>query len=247
MKIKVFLGIALLSVVSLSACASSRKVKTKSAPAQIVVSQEDEEIKKAERELKLMEIEAKKKKLETQIALDETIISGNHVVISFCSEFAIDKPGEYMAGLGISRPKKFEQEAKLEANTAAISDITSRFMGVIRTGSNYYSKATTLPGGKDMDESEMEMMTMNVVEKSINKYARQVCFKIVQDNDGLFKGYIALHVDEKEVVDEVAIELEKKQLVKDKEEFKQEIFNQLDRDAKKRVEEQERKLQMVEE
>ena len=51
MKIKVFLGIALLSVVSLSACASSRKVKTKSAPAQTVVSQEDEEIKKAEREL----------------------------------------------------------------------------------------------------------------------------------------------------------------------------------------------------
>jgi hypothetical protein len=41
--------------------------------------------------------------------------------------------------------------------------------------------------------------------------------------------------------------LENKQLVKDKEEFKQEIFNQLDRDAKKRVEEQERKLQMVEE
>lgn len=252
MNFKVFFCIALMAV-SLSACATTRKSKrTKEpvAPAQpTVVAQieEDEELKKAERELKLMEIQAKKKALETQMALTESIIPGDQVIISFCSEEAIDKAGEYMAGLGISRPKKFEQEAKLEANAAAISDITTRFMGVIRTGTDYYSQATTLPGGKDMDQSQMEFMTMNAVEKSINKYARQVCIKSVQDNDGRFKVYLAVHVDEKETVEEVADELEKKQVVKDKEAFKKQLFEQLDRDSKKRAEEQERKLQMLKE
>ena len=56
-----------------------------------------------------------------------------------------------------------------------------------------------------------------------------------------------LHVLETKAVDEVADQLDQKQLLRDKNTFKKQLMGQLDADNKKRAEEQERKLQMLKE
>lgn len=209
--------------------------------------QQELEALQAEIELQRMQAEAKKKRLATQIGMEESMIDGDQVLVEFCKEESFDKPGEYMAGLGISRPKKNEQDAKLEANLAAIQDIVTRFMGAIKSGSEYYTQATTTKEGKNMDESQLEGLAMNIVEKEVNKYAAVACSKKVQDNDSMFKYYVAVHVQEGETVNSIAEEMAKQEVVRDKASFKKQLLNQIDADSQKRLEAQERQLQMLKE
>ena len=259
MKKITLVAMALLCSVAFTDCAAKKPVK-KAEPAPVAQQEsetqrkirelkEQQELQRLQNEIELeqMQADAKKKKLQTSIALQESMADGDETRITFCYEESMDKPGEYMAGLGISQPRKYERDAKLEANQVAVHDIASRFMGTLRSGTEYYSQSGNTPGGKGLDEASLESMTMNIVEKAVDKYAIQVCYKSVQDNDGLYRYYIALHVLESNAVDEVANELDKKQLLRDKASFKKQLMGQLDADNQKRAEEQERKLQMLKE
>lgn len=251
----------ILCSVAFTDCAAKKPIKQAEPAPQPVAQQESETQRKIrelkeqqelqriqnEMELEQMQAEAKKKKLATSIAMTEQMADGDQLTVTFCYEESMDKPGEYMAGLGISQPRKYERDAKLEANQVAVHDIASRFMGTLRSGTEYYSQSGNTPGGKGLDEAALESMTMNIVEKVVDKYANQVCYKSVQDNDGNYRFYIALHVLEGNTVDEVADQLDKQQLLKDKANFKKQMMAQLDADGKKRAEEQERKLQMLKE
>lgn len=260
MKKITLIAMALLCSVAFTECAAKKKVKAEP-KSQPVVQQESETQRKIremkeqqelqrlqdEMELEQLQRDAKKAKLKTSIAMQEQMADGDQVMVTFCYEESMDKPGEYMAGLGISQPRRFERDAKEEANQVAVHDIASRFMGILRNGTEYYSQSGNTPGGKALDEASLESMTMNIVEVAVNKYANQVCYKPIQDNDGLYRYYIALHVLETKTVDEVADQLDQKQLLRDKASFKKQLMGQLDADAKKRAEEQERKLQMLKE
>ena len=243
--------------VSFTNCAAKKPVKA-AEPAPVAQQEtetqrkirelkEQQELQRLQNEMELeqMQADAKKKKLQTSIAMQEQMADGDQVTVTFCYAESMDKPGEYMAGLGISQPRKYERDAKLEANQVAVHDIASRFMGTLRSGTEYYSQSGNTPGGKGLDEASLESMTMNIVEKAVDKYAIQVCYKSVQDNYGNYRFYIALHVLEGNAVDEVANELDKKQLLRDKASFKKQLMSQLDADNQKRAEEQERKLQML--
>lgn len=257
---KKIITIAMAALVCMS-CAAKKPVKqVAQQPAPQPVQQESEtqrkirelkeqkELQELQNELELlqMQADAKKKHLQTTIAMEEQMIDGDQVLVEFCKEETMDKPGEYMAGFGISRPKKNEQDAKLEANMAAIQDIVTRFMGAIKSGSEYYTQGTTA-NNKNTDESQLEGMAMNIVEKEINKYANMVCSKKVQDNDGMYKYYVAVHVMEGETVNAVADEMAKQQVIHDKAAFKKQLLNQLDAESAKRAAAQERQLQMLKE
>ena len=262
-KVSLFM-VVLLLVTSLSACAAGKKssktqveqpvqqthvVQESETQRQIRELRELQELNRLKHEMELEALQAQKDKnaLQTQIGLQESMMAGDQKIVKFCYEESLDKPGEYMAGIGVSSPKKYERDAKLEANQVAIHDIASRFMGVIKNGTEYYAQSGTTPSGKDMDESSLESMTMNIVEKAVNQYANQVCYESVQDQNEKVRYYIAVHVPTGTAVSEVADKLEQAGVLRDKRNFKNELLKGLDADAQKKVAEQERTLQMLKE
>ena len=76
---------------------------------QIRELKEQQELKRLQREMELEELRAQKEKneLQTQIGLQESMMDGDQKIVKFCYEESLDKPGEYMAGIGVSSPKKY--------------------------------------------------------------------------------------------------------------------------------------------
>lgn len=253
-------------VLSVALCASCAAKKTIQQPVQQPVQQtpvvqesetqrqirelkEQQELKRLQREMELEELRTQKEinALQTQIGLQESMMAGDQKIVKFCYEESLDKPGEYMAGIGVSSPKKYERDAKLEANQVAVHDIASRFMGVIKNGTEYYAQSGTTPSGKDMDESNLESMTMNIVEKAVNQYAAQVCYESVQDQNEKIRYYIAIHVSTGSTVNEVADKLEQAGVLRDKQNFKNQLLGALDAESQKKAAEQEKILEMLKE
>ena len=74
--------------------------------------------------------------------------NGEVELITFCIDDAYDKPGEYMAGLGIAEDRPDRARAITDANRVAIADIASRYVGMIKNAIEDYSKDTNVPAGK---------------------------------------------------------------------------------------------------
>lgn len=255
---KKFFTFAMATLVCMS-CAAKKPVAQQPAPQPVqqesetqrkireLKEQQELEALQAEIELQRMQNEAKKQRLATQIGMEEQMRDGDQRIARFCYEESLDKHGEYMAGLGVSTPQRYEGRAKIEANNMAVHDIASRFMGSIKNGTEYYSQYGSTPGGKDLNEQNLESMTMNIVETTVNNYAEQACYQPIEDGDGMVRYYIALHVIPNQVVDKVADELDKQQLLNDKNNFKKQLLSQLDADNQKKIAAQERQLQMLKE
>lgn len=58
--------------------------------------------------------------------------NGEQVLLTFCMDEAYDKPGEYMAGLGIAEDRPDRSRAITDANRIAIADIASRYVACLR-------------------------------------------------------------------------------------------------------------------
>lgn len=74
--------------------------------------------------------------------------NGEIELTTFCIDDAYDKPGEYMAGLGIAEDRPDRARAITDANRVAIADIASRYVGMIKNALEDYSKDTNVPAGK---------------------------------------------------------------------------------------------------
>ena len=201
---------------------------------------------KRKQELEDLEYEARKRKLETSIATTASTVSGDRKIVVYCKEETIDKGGEYMAGLGVSSEQDDERRALKEANTAAIADIVQRMMGDVVNGYEDYAKNTGMPSGNKLKEDELESFSMNACQKAVNKYAQSACREVVNTADGQFKAYIAVHVPLAETASDIADQLAEAGIVhKDKESFKKSLMNQLDANTRKKQEEQQRTLDML--
>ena len=156
------------------------------------------------------------------------MVSGRQRVDKPCYYESLDKAGEYMAGLGISAPREFERDAKQEANDVAINDIVSRFIGIIKSGTQYYSQSGKTAQGKKIDESNLQRLTTNIVSIQVNKYAHSVCYESQYDTEkDLYIYYIAIHVPEDALVNSVASTLEKEGLLEDAAKFKEQIYDEI--------------------
>lgn len=122
------------------------------------------------------------------------MVSGEQVITTFCIDQSYDKPGEYMAGLGIAEDCPDRSRALLDANRVAIADIASRYIGMIRNVIEDYTKDVNVPSGKKMYESELEGGADAIGTKVIEKYANTVCRQILQSSTGGYVGYVAVHV-----------------------------------------------------
>ena len=120
--------------------------------------------------------------------------NGEVKLTTFCVEQSFDKPGEYLAGLGIAEGCKDREEAIAKANKIAISDITSRYIGVIKNAITNYNKDTKVPSGKKISEGKLESFSVVVGESVVEKYANTVCREFAQDATGAYTGYVAVHV-----------------------------------------------------
>lgn len=272
MKKITLVAMALLCSVAFTDCAAKKPVKkAEPAPAPQVVQEEDDldrQIKQMEKEARLRELkraqeraeledkrqqeledleyEARKRKLETSIATTASTVSGDRKIVVYCKEETIDKGGEYMAGLGVSSEQDDERRALKEANTAAIADVVQRMMGDVVNGYEDYAKNTGMPSGQKLKEDELESFSMNTCEKAVNKYAQSACREVVTTLDGQFKAYIAIHVPLAETAADIVDQMAEAGLVhKDKKAFKDSLMKQLDANTRKKQEEQQRALEML--
>jgi len=149
-----------------------------------------------------------------------------------CIEKAMDKRGEYMAGLGISAPNMSERDALLEANRVAVADITTRYIGVIKNGVQSYMKDTTVPSGKKASENNLEGIATAAGSKAIDEYADRVCFQTMELTDaGTFITYTAIHVSTVKVNQAIAGALEVAKVDYDAQKFQKWLQQELDAQA----------------
>lgn len=119
---------------------------------------------------------------------------GEQLLITPCLEEAYDRPGEYMAGLGVVENRPDRTRAISDANRAAIADIATRYIGMIKNAIEDYSKDTNVPSGQKMYESSLEGGAKAIGSKVIDKYANVVCRQVAQSATGGYVGYVAVHV-----------------------------------------------------
>lgn len=157
--------------------------------------------------------------------------NGEQVLLTFCMDEAYDKPGEYMAGLGIAEDRPDRSRAITDANRIAIADIASRYIGMLKNAIEDYSKDVNVPSGKKMYESELEGGAQVIGTKVIDKYANVVCRKLAQSATGGYVGYVAVHVLIDDVKKGVAEELEVRKVDYDKKKFFEKMDEELAKEA----------------
>lgn len=229
---KTLLSLAVASLVVLASCGSSKQQPypnygynqqpVQQQPAQPVqqTSEDDEiaalkkqaELEKLKRQIELdrLKDEAEYNKVVNQLAIQEQMLEGNQLIVVFCADEAIDKPGEYMAGLGISSNQLDQRDAMLSANQTALSDISSRFLGVVKNATSYYNKETNTKDRDNVKGSQLEGLAMSVGEEAINKHANVVCRKVVSEKEGGFGCYVAVHVMINDVLEEMTANIERR-------------------------------------
>lgn len=136
------------------------------------------------------------------------MISGEQVLATFCVDESYDKPGEYMAGLGIADDRPDRSHAIIDANRAAIADIASRYIGAVKSTIENYSKDVKVPGSKKLYESELKGGLQVIAVQVIDKYANVVCRQISQSATGGYVGYVVVHVSTEDAKKGLVEELE---------------------------------------
>ncbi len=206
--------------------------------------QEELEAAKWEIEKKRREREEEQKAWDERAKLTATVENGTQLLITFCVDEAMDKTGEYMAGLGISQDQIDQKDALISANQAALADIISRFLGVIKNGVEAYNKETNTMQRNKVKESQLEGLALSAGEKAINKYAERACTKFVANKHGGYGCYVAVHVPIGKVVDEIIDAAEEVQQTDfDKYQFRQRMEETIYKDQQKAQKEQQEKLQ----
>lgn len=160
--------------------------------------------------------------------------NGEQVITTFCMDEAYDVPGEYMAGLGIVEDRPDRSRAISDANRAAIADIATRYIGMIKNAMEDYSKDVNVPSGKKFYESSLEGGAQSIGSKVIEKYANVVCRKLTQSSTGGYVCYVAIHVSIDDAKKGLADELEVRKVDYDKSKFFEKMDSQLQKEAEKR-------------
>lgn len=266
MKKVTLVAMALLCSVAFTNCAAKKPVKPKVDPQQAYIDSlkraqeirrleremaEEEERAKLEHDAKMAQLNAEKE-IATLKASNAKLAISKRVgqdLFTPCIEESYDKPGEYMAGLGIAEGEEERGAAKTNANRYAIADISSRYIGMIKNGVSQYAKYVNTRSGKKVKENEMEGAAEAIGTKLIDKYADNVCTRFEQDDFGGYTCYVAIHVPLKEVVDATVDELGVIQTDIDRQQFRKYMQAELDKQAaekeaeKKELEEQRKALE----
>lgn len=257
---KKILTFAMAALVCMS-CAAKKPVKKQAEPQKSATEMEIERLKqekelralKAEleadsikqaqqKELDQMKFEAKKSALNMQ----ETLEDGMKMLMIPCMEEALAlENGAQMAAQGMSTGKLSQELALLDANRVALSEITTRFLGVLKNGIEQYSKDTYGKSGNRGQEAQLEGLAMSVGEKAINELFKVGCRKFAKDKKGNYNCYEALYVPTKEVVDKILDAAEEAEVDIDKAVFRNRMQAELDSQAAKQEAINQQKLEQI--
>lgn len=153
-----------------------------------------------------------------------------------------------MAAQGVVTGKSSIEDAFVDANHMAIAELTSRWVGVIKNGMERYSKDSRTKSSARLQESQLEDLTINVFEKSINKLMKVACKETQKNKNGGYDCYVAIYVATNDVLDEIEKAIEEEMgLDIDKSIFRQRMQDELDEQSRKRQEETEARLKALEE
>ena len=192
---------------------------------------EEDSIRRArQRELDDAKQEMKIAAMNSQERLED----GMKMLLIPCTEEMLQlENSETMAAQGIATGKRSEEDAMLDANRVALSDITTRFLGVIKNGVEQYSKDTRAESGNRGLQSQLEGLAVAVGEKEINKQFKVACRKFAKDKVGNYNCYEALYVQTEKILDAIIDAAEEEKVDFDKHLFRQRMQAELDRQAEK--------------
>jgi hypothetical protein len=253
----IFAATAMMAALTVSGCKSKQQVASSASTPNPSYSQTDDidrqiELKKKQIELDKINAEAEMQKKRNEMAMQEVdneaaqkaqktrkMVAGEQRSLVFCMDESFDKPGEFMGGLGVVEGRPDRTHAILDANRAAVADIASRYIGMIKNAIEDYSKDTNVPSGKKMYESQLEGGAAAIGTKIIDKYANVVCREVNQDATGGWVGYVAVHVLLQDAKNGLADELEVRKVDYDKKKFFDKMDAELEKQAQQRKEEME--------
>lgn len=155
-----------------------------------------------------------------------------------CIAESYDKHGEYLAGLGIADNQLDRQLGSGTANLAAIADITTRYIGVIKNGVSRYSKDVNTRTGEKIKEGELEGESQAIGKASIEKHAEVVCREFALADDGTYTIYVAVHVPIGKVMDDLQNQLKVLQVDADRARFRAFMEEELNKQALEKEKEQ---------
>lgn len=141
-----------------------------------------------------------------------------------CEDLAYDKPGEYMAGLGVASDCSDMEEAMLKATENGIKLMTAKYVGMMKNAIDRYNKDTTIPSGQKIKESLNESGQRIIGSKAIEKFAVAVCHKYALGDAGGWNCFVALHVPVEKIQEEIKEDLAVKKVDYDAQKF----FNYMD-------------------
>lgn len=243
---------AIMFSVTFNSCAAKKKVTQSQQPVQQVDPQQAkiDSLKKAQEirrlelqmeaeeaqykaELEIAKLKAQNAKFASEMRLEQKLHTP-------CINESYDKHGEYLAGLGIADNQQDRQLGSGTANLAAISDITTRYIGVIKNGVSRYSKDVNTRSGEKLKEGELEGEATAIGKASIEKNAEIVCREFGKAADGSFTIYVAVHVPIAKVMDDLQQQLKVLQVDADRARFRQFIEEELNKQAEEKEAEQQK-------
>lgn len=155
--------------------------------------------------------------------------NGEQVLMSFCLEEGLDKPGEYMAGYGIYENAEDRGEAIPGANILAQKDIATKFVGMIKNSISMYNKRTRGTSGNRAKELLDEDGANAIAAKVVEKYGNAVCRRLTQSATGGYVAYVALHLELDDAKKGLEEELEIRKVEYDRDKFFKALDEQLDK------------------
>jgi type II secretory pathway pseudopilin PulG len=244
MKTNKILAIALVAMVAgvtLTSCGGSKAVSRQSdLDRQMEMEKKKMELEKVRAEAEMqrkktaMELEDYDNQLAQKRQDQAQLVKGEQRTLIYCMKEAFDKPGETMGGLGVVEDRPDRNRAIVDANRAAIADIASRYIGMIKNAIEDYSKDVNVPAGKKMYESSLEGGAKTIGTKVVDKYANVVCREVAQSATGAWVGYVAVQVMLKDAMKGLADELEVRKVDYDKKKFFEKMDAEIEADAAKR-------------
>lgn len=200
-------------------------------------------IKQAQQEeLDQIKFEAKKSALNTQETLEEGM---KMLMIPCLEEVIVLDNSKQMAAQGIATGKLSEELAVVDANRVALSEITARFLGVLKNGVEQYSKDTYGKSGNRGQESQLEGLAMSVGEKAIQELFKIGCRKFAKDKKGNYNCYEAIYVPTQEVIEKVLDAAEEAEVDIDKAVFRNRMQVELDSQAAKQEAINQQKMEQI--
>lgn len=184
----------------------------------------NKELKDAKHEMKVAAMNAQ-----------ERLEEGMKMLLIPCSEEAlIQENSDNMSAMGIASNQPTQEAALLNANRIALSEITTRFLGVMKNGIEQYTKDTQAKSGNRGIEAQLEGLAITIGEKEENKQFKVACRKITKTKLGNYNCYVALYVPIEKMLDAYLDKAEEAGIDIDKAMFRKQMQAELDRQTEKK-------------